>query len=386
MIQTTITNNLVTCQYYSDVVRVLAFFFNVFVIYRGKIMRFNNKDVVVAFVIDYSIPRAHPGRFVVYEIQGTFSGWPPPVDVKNDPYKIVAFWLNEFKNMFSNSFLLDLPMILNDNKVAQRCLLSSNQLSINYNPQFLIGNRLSSNDYHIVDRQRIHNFIIQYGKVVFKSYGAGGEGNQFIVHTNQKSIINDTINKYFSEKQFTLEEVLTNKYNHERIGHYRSIVFYNTENQMTRFFDIYKMTTPNNIIDSHNESYRSIRNYLNCLDLNTAMKRQQIKSFKYPNYRNKNLYFSNISKVIFKYLVDYGKYILMNEGYLEIGSAFEEKEKRLQRFIVEFHGGNEKDFFSFFDHIRPWNRSMFKSFFPNKRNYLSEKDYYNTSSFMFPRL
>jgi hypothetical protein len=316
-------------------------------------MKFKGKDVVVAFIVDYSIPRYLPGNFYVYEIQGLFSGWTLEVGSLEDRHQTVALWLSELKKMHASSFLIDLPIGLNDNKVAQRALLSADPSTTNYNPKFLIIGRVNTRLSKLVLVNEIMAFVTKHKRVVFKRHGAKGLGNTFVNSNTDRNPqkVREIILDHFSENEgFVVEQVIENEYCPGLIGHYRSMVFQNTETGRTSFFDVYERATPKHTTDCHDSSTVG-KGCLQNMNIVTAEIKQLEQSRRYQGFRHKPTYFKNIANSIFMHVVRSSDAIYKNESHLEIGCSKGENEKRLVRFIVKFHDADIQRYFSFF--IRP---------------------------------
>ena len=203
------------------------------------------KNVVLAFCADYSA--SIDGRLVVYEAQHLLSDNYDSPNSRLNAFgersasgALIAgaassIWESYFRKITSDQFIVDFPIGLEADKALQRKHLFTNCSSIS--PDFLLCNAATPEDDIAHLMSKYHN------RVVLKGKGGIGYGNKFLrehpVDHHQDLI--ESYKKVYGH--FVIEqEVMYSPAGTEASTRgvcYRDVVFYDTETNQLRFFEVY---------------------------------------------------------------------------------------------------------------------------------------------------
>ncbi|MCF6806943.1 hypothetical protein L3V79_00870 [Thiotrichales bacterium 19S9-12] len=267
------------------------------------------KDVCV---IDYTTDENE--KFFIFEAQkltrSTLHGLSGEEKVKHD---------HQFKTDLSkdiaNKKVNELPQHLNGEKLFQRLLFQQNKKTRQYNPKFIIVNRIS-NTLNNSEEQKLRAFFNNCnGRLLIKSKGTLGQANIFFRDKNIDVFIQAVKHQISGRTSFVIEEEKmlfslktkddgSHKYD-QSLGVYRRDFFLSEKKsdnnpldiqyfEVCRYFCNMSHTT-----DSHNSEHTSHeKNYLNGNYQSAKEKLQGKMEKSSEKYTKKEQFFRNIAECI----------------------------------------------------------------------------------------
>jgi hypothetical protein len=279
-------------------------------------MKINNRPLLISFCVDYSTDRKN--NFLIYELQGTTSDY---FDIIKANYDKSVYYSNlqkrwyqyVYKTLYKNSFALDLPTILNDEKIYQRLLLYCSRCTRKYNPKFLIVNKSDSKwnerAYPVKEGKNLEYFFKKelYSNAVIKSSGERGKGNEYC--KNRDSFVINA-QQALANRAFTVEEIKMLakedgilKYKIAPGVYQRDWVIYNTESHTATSYEVCKVyLDTDKTTNSHDENPLFEKGYFDLFPPQYN-KRKEAKVFKnQEHYNSKHKFFKDIGLTIENYI------------------------------------------------------------------------------------
>ncbi len=219
------------------------------------------KNVVLAFCVDYSA--SIDGRLVVYEAQHLLSdNYDTPNTRMNNlgvrsgtqlVEKAKCDWEPYFLKISSGQFIVDFPPSLEADKAVQRKHLFANGQS--FTPDFLICDTETP-------IEKIADFVAKHNRrVVIKGKDGLGNGNKFLSEHPEESLTDFVAFYKRRYSSFVVEQEVIYPPSEIESGqsqsygvYYRDVVFYNTETNQLRFFEVYNVVLARKqSANSHND-------------------------------------------------------------------------------------------------------------------------------------